>query len=68
MFIKFISNFLVFDVQIKNTQPPLVAPMSKNAVSVINEYAQANKLPIDFNCTIHGPDHRRRWDLLDSSV
>ena len=33
---------------------------SKNAVSMINEYAQAQKLAIEFLCDLDGPDHSRR--------
>ena len=33
---------------------------SKNAISLVNEYAQANSLKIEFNCNSFGPDHRKR--------
>jgi len=38
-----------------------VGNSSKNAISLVNEYAQANSLKIEFSCNSCGPEHRKRY-------
>ncbi|CAK8675624.1 unnamed protein product [Clavelina lepadiformis] len=37
---------------------------SKNPVSALNEYAQANRLPIEFKYFESGPDHKKRFSVV----
>lgn len=50
--------------------PPFADPNktyagNKNAVSIINEYAQAHHIDIEFNCVLSGPDHDQRYSIIN---
>nr|CAB3220007.1 double-stranded RNA-specific adenosine deaminase-like [Phallusia mammillata] len=47
--------------EMESVDPNMLISPNKNAVSIVNEYAQANRLLINFDCKIHGPDHKRRF-------